>query len=124
MQNKQLSCILQLLKQHGQWVSKTKFSSCPKVLIGHPETKELDSRLQPANRGQCFGEMSVLTGQPRSADAVVEEETYVLKIDADTLNKETDSFDFRSIQFKFYKIFSEILAQRLAMTNMLLVKPL
>jgi hypothetical protein len=75
-------------------------------------------------KGQCFGEMSVLTKQPRSADAVTEEETYVLKIDADTLNKETDSFEFRSIQFKFYKIFSEILAQRLAMTDMLLVKPM
>ncbi len=75
-------------------------------------------------RGQCFGEMSVLTGQPRSADVVAEEETFVLKIDADTLNKETDSFDFRSMQFKFYKIFCEILAQRLDLTNKLLVKPM
>jgi hypothetical protein len=75
-------------------------------------------------KGQCFGEMSVLTGQPRSADAVAEEETYVLKIDADTLNKETDSFEFRSMQFKFYKIFCEILSHRLNMTNSLLVKPL
>lgn len=74
-------------------------------------------------KGQCFGEMSVITGQPRSADVAAEEETYVLKIDADTLNKETDSFEFRSIQFKFYKIFCEILAQRLATTNMKLVKP-
>jgi len=75
-------------------------------------------------KGLCFGEMSLLTGQPRSADAVAEEETYLLKIDADTLNKETDSFDFRSIQFKFYKIFCEILAQRVDLTNKLVVKPM
>ena len=75
-------------------------------------------------KGQCFGEMSVITGQPRSADAVAEEETFALKIDADTLNEETDSFDFRSMQFNFYKIFSDILAKRLAMTNQMLVKPM
>ena len=75
------------------------------------------------NKGQCFGEMSVLTGQPRSADVAAEEETFLLKIDAETLNKETDSFDFRSIQFKFYRIFSQILSQRLAATNTKLVKP-
>ncbi|MBF0558129.1 MAG: cyclic nucleotide-binding domain-containing protein [Nitrospirae bacterium] len=73
--------------------------------------------------GQCFGEMSVITGQPRTADAVAAEETFVLKVDADTLNKDTESFEYRSMQFKFYKIFAEILARRLAMTNMLVVKP-
>jgi hypothetical protein len=86
----------------------------------------MTSMKKPINylkKGQCFGEMSVLTGQPRSADAVAEEETYLLKIDADTLNKETDSFEFRSMQFKFYKIFCQILSHRLDMASSQLVKP-
>jgi len=74
-------------------------------------------------KGECFGEMSVITGEPRSADAVADGETFVLKIDAETLTQDTDSFDMRSIQFKFYKAFSEILAQRLAQTDAIAIKP-
>ncbi|MBF0506344.1 MAG: cyclic nucleotide-binding domain-containing protein [Nitrospirae bacterium] len=87
--------------------------------VGATNMKKSIHRLK---RGECFGEMAVITGQPRSADAVAEEETYVLKIDADTLNKETDSFDLRSIQFKFYKAFAEILAERLAYTDAIACK--
>ncbi|MBZ0155839.1 MAG: cyclic nucleotide-binding domain-containing protein [Alphaproteobacteria bacterium] len=63
--------------------------------------------------GQCFGEMSLVTGETRNADVIACTETYVLKIDAAVLNKDTDSFKMRSLQFKFYKIFAEILAKRL-----------
>ncbi len=73
-------------------------------------------------KGQCFGEVAVVTGQPRAADAVVECETYILKIDADDLDKETESFEFRSIQFKYYQIFSKILAQRLILTDDMLIR--
>lgn len=96
-----------------------KGSICIQKKIGGTSMKKTLHRI---NRGECFGEMSVIAKQPRSADAVAEGETYVLKIDADTLNKETDSFALRSIQFKFYKIFSEILAQRLTHTTALACK--
>ncbi|MBF0557432.1 MAG: cyclic nucleotide-binding domain-containing protein [Nitrospirae bacterium] len=72
--------------------------------------------------GEFFGEMSVITGEPRSADAVAEGETFVLKIDSATLNKDTDSFNMRSMQFKFYKAFCEIIAERLARTDEMAVK--
>ncbi|MBF0327862.1 MAG: cyclic nucleotide-binding domain-containing protein [Nitrospirae bacterium] len=74
------------------------------------------------NRGQCFGEAAVVTGEPRSADAVAELETYLMRIDAEDLDKEEESLQFRSVQFKFYKIFSKILAKRLILTNDLLMK--
>ncbi len=73
-------------------------------------------------KGQCFGEVAVVTGQQRSADAVAECETFVLKIDADVLDEETESCEFRSIQLKYYRIFSNILAQRLILTDDMLIK--
>ena len=73
-------------------------------------------------KGQCFGEVSVVTGQPRAADAVAESETFVLKIDADDLDKVTETLEFMSIQLKYYKIFSKILAQRLILTDDMLIK--
>ncbi|MBF0557184.1 MAG: cyclic nucleotide-binding domain-containing protein [Nitrospirae bacterium] len=88
-----------------------KGSICIQKRIGGTSMKKTIDRLK---RGECFGEMSIIRRQQRSADVVAEEEAYVLKIDADTLNKQTDSFDLMSIQLKFYKAFSEILAERLA----------
>jgi len=73
--------------------------------------------------GQCFGEMSVIRGESRSADVAAAEETYVLKVDADTLQKDSDSLLLRSVQFKFYKIFCGILAERLNHADSELVKP-
>ena len=73
-------------------------------------------------KGQCFGEVAVVTGERRGADAVAEFKTSLLKIEADALNKETDSIHFKSIQLKFYQIFARILAKRLILTDDLLVK--
>lgn len=89
-----------------------------KRMVGTNMKKTIDR----IKRGECFGEMSVIRRQQRSADVIAEEEAYVLKIDADTLNKKTDSFDLMSIQLKFYKAFSEILAERLAHTAALACK--
>ena len=74
------------------------------------------------DQGQCFGEMSVITGEPRSADVVADQETYLLKIDVNTLNIESDSIHLKSIQYKFYKIFSATLADRLNKLNREFVK--
>ena len=69
--------------------------------------------LSTLSTGHCFGEMSVITGNPRTADVTTNEQTFLLRLDAETLNSETESLEFKSIQLKFYKIFSEILADRL-----------
>lgn len=73
-------------------------------------------------KGQCFGEVAVVAGQSRGADVVAEFETYLMRINAEDLDKENESLQFRAVQFKFYKIFSKILAQRLILTDDLLVK--
>ena len=73
----------------------------------------LKKTLSTLNAGVCFGEMSFILGKPRSADIVANEETYILKIDVHTLNKGDDSPQLKSIQYKIYKTFSEILAERL-----------
>jgi CRP-like cAMP-binding protein len=91
-----------------------------KKQTGYANVKKVIDNL---SRGQCFGEMSVISGKPRSADVVANEETFILKIDAATLQKETESFELRSLQFKFYKIFSEILAERLNMIDEKFVRP-
>lgn len=73
-------------------------------------------------QGQCFGEVAVVTGEPRGADAVAGSQTSLLKIEADVLNNETESMPLKSVQFKFYKIFAGILAKRLVLTDDLLIK--
>lgn len=89
------------------------------ILKGRAEVRKrngialLKKPLGSLGAGQCFGEMSLVTGKPRNADVVACTETYVLRIGADALNRETGSYEMRSLQFKFYKIFSEILAKRL-----------
>lgn len=75
--------------------------------------------------GECFGEMSVITGEQRSADIIANEESYLVKIGTDALNKESDSLTLKSLQMKFYKIFSQILASRLQKaTNKLVNAPI
>ena len=96
-----------------------KGSICIQRHIGRANIKK---PLLCLKKGQCFGEVAVVTGQQRTADAVAESETFVLRIDADSLDKETDSLELRSIQLKFYMIFSKILAQRLVLTDDLLIK--
>lgn len=96
-----------------------KGSICIQKRVGVTHMKKTIKCLK---KGDFFGEMSVITGEPRSADAVADGETFVLKIDAATLNKDTDSFNMRSMQFKFYKAFCEIIAERLARTDEMAVK--
>ncbi len=61
--------------------------------------------------GNCFGEMSIVTGKPRSADVIAKEDTVVFKIVPDFLedSKEANML----IQLKFYKNFSRGLADKL-----------
>lgn len=57
--------------------------------------------------------MSLITGEPRSADVVCSEDGFFLKIDSETLNNETDIAVLQSLQTKFYKYFCTVLAHRL-----------
>lgn len=73
--------------------------------------------LSTLGTGDCFGEMSVITGEPRSAEIVANQETYLLQIDGKMLNAESDQLILKSIQLKFYKIFARILSSRLETAN-------
>ncbi len=73
-------------------------------------------------KGDCFGEMSVITGEPRSAEIIANQETYIIKIDGKTLDTESDNCLIKSIQLKFYRIFARILSSRLGTANNQLVQ--
>lgn len=67
--------------------------------------------------GDCFGEMSVITGEPRSAEIVANQETYLLQIEGKILNAESDEIMLKSMRSKFYKIFARVLSSRLETAN-------
>lgn len=73
--------------------------------------------------GQSFGEMSFVTGKPRSADIVAEDETYVLRFNSEDIQKEHGNPQYASLLLKFYKKFSEILAERLEDADKQIIKP-
>lgn len=83
----------------------------------------LRKTLGTIDSGRCFGEMSFILGDQRSADIVAATETFLLKVDAETLNKEEDSPLLKSVQYKIYRKFSEIIAERLLQANKELVRP-
>ena len=75
--------------------------------------------------GQSFGEMaSFITGRPRSADIIAEEETYVLRFNADDIHREQGNPQYTAILLKFYKRFAEALAERLEEADREISNPL
>ena len=60
-------------------------------------------------RGECFGEMSYLSGQARTATVSAETDCIFLKISATLLDKSSES-----IQLSFLKNFAITLIQRLS----------
>ena len=61
--------------------------------------------------GECFGEMSMISGQPRTADIMANEDVMLFKIDDHGLKKAREG-----LQLKFFKRFSQILVNRLTQT--------
>ena len=62
--------------------------------------------------GYCFGEMSLVSETPRTADVVTDCESFLLKVDPDIINT-SNVF----LQLKFYKRFCEVLVNRLIIAN-------
>lgn len=63
-------------------------------------------------QGECFGEMSLISGEPRTADVMARDEVFLFKVDAGRLNAASVS-----LQLKFYKKFAFLLVQRLTRTS-------
>ena len=68
-------------------------------------------------QGECFGEMSMISGETRTADIVANEEVFLYKIEGYVISQAKDS-----LQLKFYKRFSEILVTRLARSSQMLAE--
>jgi CRP-like cAMP-binding protein len=68
--------------------------------------------------GNCFGEISVLIKEPRTASVLAAEECYLFKINEDQLETIPDA-----TKAKLYKRFSIQLAHRLRETTLSLVRP-
>lgn len=67
--------------------------------------------------GDAFGELAVIDGQRRSASVQAIVETVCLAIDASFLDRAEESHE-RTVFFSiFYRLFAEIVAQRLRLAN-------
>ncbi|MFH1488989.1 MAG: serine/threonine-protein kinase [Pseudomonadota bacterium] len=82
------------------------------ILSGKAAVQKNSRTLAYLIRGECFGEMSYLSGQTRAATVAAETDCILLKISATLLDKSSDS-----IQLRFLKNFAMTLLQRLSKKN-------
>ena len=71
--------------------------------------------------GDIFGEMSIIDGSPRSASVYAVDKTVCLATDASYIDRLSDD-DRIAFCYILYRIFSEILAERLRSTTEELIK--
>ena len=71
--------------------------------------------------GDIFGEMSIIDGSPRSASVYAVDKTVCLATDASYIDRLSDN-DRIAFCYILYRIFSEILADRLRLTTEELIK--
>lgn len=79
------------------------------ILSGKAAVQKHDANIALISRGECFGEMSYLSGQSRSATVVAETDCILLKISATLLDRSSET-----IQLLFMKNFAMTLMKRLS----------
>jgi len=79
------------------------------VLSGRLKVRKSDEDIAFIDVGQCFGEMSFIGGQARTASVVADGDCVLIKISATLLDKSSES-----IQLLFYKNFAITLVHRLS----------
>ncbi len=79
------------------------------ILSGKAAVKRSEQDIAIISRGECFGEMSYLSGQARAATVVAKADCILMKISATLLDKSAES-----MQLKFLKNFSMTLIRRLS----------
>lgn len=90
------------------------------VLVNGEASAQLGGvEVGPLLKGECFGEMAVLTQQPRGASVVASEECTLLRIDGRQIERAT-----MACQLRLNQVFLRTLLQRLARTNARLAKAL
>jgi len=81
------------------------------ILSGNAAVQKSSKNIALIRRGECFGEMSYLTGQSRTATVMAETDCILMKISATLLDKSPET-----IQLLFLKKFTMTLLQRLSKT--------
>jgi serine/threonine-protein kinase len=79
------------------------------ILSGKAAVQKNDKKIAFLSRGECFGEMSYLSGRSRSATVAADTDCILLKISATLLDKSSES-----MQLLFLKNFAMTLLQRLS----------
>jgi serine/threonine-protein kinase len=79
------------------------------ILSGTASVRKANQPIATIQRGECFGEMSYLSGQSRAATVVADTDCILLKISATLLDKSSEA-----IQLRFLKKFAMTLLHRLS----------
>jgi len=79
------------------------------ILSGTASVRKATQPIATIQRGECFGEMSYLSGQSRAATVVADTDCILLKISATLLDKSSEA-----IQLRFLKKFAMTLLHRLS----------
>jgi serine/threonine protein kinase len=79
------------------------------ILSGKAAVKKSEQDIAVISRGECFGEMSYLSGQARAATVMAKTDCILMKISATLLDKSAES-----MQLRFLKNFSMTLIRRLS----------
>jgi serine/threonine-protein kinase len=78
------------------------------ILSGSARVKKGDKLLAVIKAGECFGEMSLISSQPRTATVEAETDCSLMKISATLLNRSPES-----VQLLFFQNFAKTLVKRL-----------
>lgn len=107
----------ELILEEGFFDSWIYFLISGKVkIVKHGEDVSVLKRV-----GDIFGEMSIIDGSPRSASVYAVDKTVCLATDASYIDRLSDN-DRIAFCYILYRIFSEILAERLRSTTEELIK--
>ena len=82
------------------------------ILSGKAAVKKGGHIIAVISRGECFGEMSYLSGQTRAATVIAASDSIMMRISATLLDRSPES-----IQLKFLKQFAATLLTRLSRSN-------
>ena len=80
------------------------------ILSGRAAVRKEEKNIATIGRGECFGEMSYLSGQPRVATVLADTDCVLLKISATLLDKSSES-----MQLPFLRSFARALIRRLSL---------
>lgn len=86
------------------------------VLSGKVAVLKQDYKIDTIERGECFGEMAYLSGQPRAATIETITDCILMKISATLISKSSEA-----LQLQFLKSFAITLAERTARNDRLIL---